>query len=61
MDEIAYFEQRCRDHQKLACEAKSALVLRAHLAFVRVYRIRIAELLLRDKSHPESAFVRNAA
>ena len=61
MDEIAYFEQRCRDHQKLAREAKSAVVLRTHLAFVRAYRHRIADLLLTDEPHLEPAPARNAA
>ena len=61
MDEIAYFEQRCRDHQKLAQEAKSASVLRTHLSFVRAYRNRIAELLLTDEPQLEPAFTRNAA
>lgn len=61
MDEIAYFEQRCRDHQKLAREAQSAVVLRTHLAFVRAYRHRIADLLLTDEPHLQSGFARNAA
>lgn len=61
MDEIAYFEQRCRDHQKLAREAKSVVVLRTHLSFVRAYHHRIAELLLMDEPQPDAAFTRNAA
>ena len=61
MDEIACFEQRCRDPQKLAREATSAVVLRTHLAFVRAYHNCIAELLLTDERHSQPAFARNAA
>lgn len=61
MDEIAYFEQRCRDHQRLAREAKCQAVLRTHLSFVRAYRHRVAELLLADEPQLEPAFTRNAA
>ena len=61
MDEIAYFEQRCRDHQKLAREATSVVVLRTHLSFVRAYRNRIAELSLTDQPQLAAVFTRNAA
>ena len=61
MDETAYFEQRCRDHQKLAREAKCVVVLRTHLSFVRAYRNRIAELSLTDQPQLAAVFTRNAA
>lgn len=61
MDQIAYFEQRCRDHQRLARDATSTVALRTHLSFVRAYRNRIAELLLTDQPPLDPAFSRNAA
>jgi hypothetical protein len=52
VNQIPYFEQRCLDHQKLARAATCPAVLRTHLAFVRAYRNRIAELVLNDEGHP---------
>ena len=55
MTQTAYYRRRIEDHQHLAAQASSFAAVRAHLAFIKAYRVRLAQLL------HERAMLREAA
>jgi hypothetical protein len=61
VDEIAYLERRCCDHQRLARKADVLAVARLHQAFVLSYQRRIADLVEATDGTMGSQATRDAA